>query len=119
MPCCCRGNNPNHLLPETFLGAPSENRDTALPQYRCAGICNTFAGPPGRSPGFNRHNGRWIVGSVGFDLIEMLVRLGLALLLSLTVAVLMAWGWSLSDHPPQGVEQTLVSTDRASVAPVQ
>ena len=56
---------------------------------------------------------------MGFDLIEMLVRLGLALLLSLTVAVLMAWGWSLSDNPPQGAEQTLVSTDRTSVAPVQ
>ena len=60
--------------------------------------------------------GRWIVSEAGFGLIEMLVRLGLALLLSLSVAVLMAWGWSNGEQPSQGTEQAVV-TD--SVAPVQ
>jgi hypothetical protein len=53
---------------------------------------------------------------VGIDLIEMLVRLGLALLLSLTVAVLMAWGWNHAERSAQGAEQAAVSVN---VAPVQ
>jgi hypothetical protein len=34
----------------------------------------------------------------GIELIEVLMRLGLALLLSLSLAVLMAWGWHSSDR---------------------
>ncbi|WP_168708572.1 hypothetical protein [Hydrogenophaga sp. PAMC20947] len=46
----------------------------------------------------------------------MLVRLGLALFLSLTLAVLMAWGWNNAEGSAHESEQAAVTT---SVAPVQ
>jgi hypothetical protein len=45
--------------------------------------------------------------------VEMLMRLGLALFLSLALAVLMAWGWDRSDQPPVNVEQI---TDASAAA---
>ncbi len=42
-------------------------------------------------------------------MIEVFVRLGLALLLSLSLAVLLAWGWDSSDRVASGT-QDLVST---------
>jgi hypothetical protein len=51
--------------------------------------------------------------------VEMLMRLGLALFLSLALAVLMAWGWDRSDQPPVNVEQitdaSAATTDAVSV----
>jgi hypothetical protein len=37
---------------------------------------------------------------VGNPVLEMLVRLGFALLLSLCLALVFAWGWDRSDTPP-------------------
>lgn len=42
----------------------------------------------------------------------MFVRLGLALLLSLSLAVLLAWGWDSSDqNTPDSVRQLSAATD--------
>jgi hypothetical protein len=42
--------------------------------------------------------------------VEMLMRLGLALFISLALAVLMAWGWDRSDPPPVNAEQITDAT---------
>ncbi|MDO9251555.1 hypothetical protein [Hydrogenophaga sp.] len=49
-------------------------------------------------------------------MIEMLVRLGLALFLSLGLAVLLAWGWDSSDPLPTTAGIPLDAS--ASVAPL-
>ncbi|MCD6665153.1 MAG: hypothetical protein LT081_03630 [Hydrogenophaga sp.] len=49
-------------------------------------------------------------------MIEILTRLGIALVLSVTLAVLLAWGWDNSDHqsaaPAQMVEAPAGSAAR-------
>jgi hypothetical protein len=53
----------------------------------------------------------------GASLVEILVRLGFALLLSLCLALLFAWGWDHSDAPPDtGNPQRLSTT---SLAPLR
>ena len=47
-------------------------------------------------------------------MIEMFVRLGLALTLSLGLAVLLAWGWDRSD-PPSGDAPRLVEAGANAV----
>jgi len=64
-----------------------------------------------------RHNSspsplRTVVGSVA--VIEMFVRLGLALTLSLGLAVLLAWGWDRSD-PPRSEAPRLVEVSSNTV----
>jgi hypothetical protein len=43
----------------------------------------------------------------GIGLIEVFLRLGLALLLSMSLAVLLAWGWYSSDRATIGPEATV------------
>ncbi|MEZ5646384.1 MAG: hypothetical protein R3E94_11215 [Burkholderiaceae bacterium] len=43
-------------------------------------------------------------------MIEMFVRLGLALTLSLGLAVLLAWGWDRSDPPPTDAPRLVEAT---------
>ena len=46
---------------------------------------------------------------VGASVVEILVRLGFALLLSLCLAVLFAWGWDRSDTLPSPDNARLLS----------
>jgi len=55
--------------------------------------------------------------AAGGPVIEMLVRLGVALVLSLVLAVLLAWGWDSSDPLPATAHLTLNAS--ASVAPLR
>ncbi|UJW79973.1 hypothetical protein [Hydrogenophaga sp. SL48] len=51
-------------------------------------------------------------------MIEMLFRLGVALLLSLSLALLLAWGWDRSDTaPPQ--QPTPTSAPNSQPAPLR
>lgn len=45
----------------------------------------------------------------------MLVRLGLALVLSLGLAVLLAWGWDSSDDRPTPAHTPLISSDSVAL----
>ncbi len=49
-------------------------------------------------------------------MVEILVRLGFALLLSLCLAVLLAWGWDTSDPSPATASSPLLSA--ASTRPL-
>ena len=55
--------------------------------------------------------------AAGGSVIEMLVRLGLALFLSLGLAVLLAWGWDSSDDRPSPTHRPLAAS--ASAAPLR
>jgi hypothetical protein len=50
-------------------------------------------------------------------LIEVLVRLGLALLLSLSLAVLLAWGWHSSDRSPVAPEAIYSAATTSTAVP--
>lgn len=54
-----------------------------------------------------------------FVLIEVFIRLGLALLLSMGMALLMAWGWDSSDRAASGTQELVsaASTQDATAAP--
>lgn len=52
-------------------------------------------------------------------MVEILVRLGFALLLSLCLAVLFAWGWDRSDHTLPGADNARLLSATASVAPLR
>lgn len=62
-----------------------------------------WAGMRAESSNFSQHI------CVGTSLVEILVRLGFALLLSLCLAVLFAWGWDRSDTLPGGDNARLLS----------
>lgn len=55
---------------------------------------------------------------VGTSVVEILVRLGFALLLSLCLAVLFAWGWDRSDTLPGSDSARLLSAT-SRVAPLR
>lgn len=61
--------------------------------------------------GQTRQNWRTLVNTNtgGVSLVEILVRLGFAVLLSLFLAVLLAWGWDRSDAPPHADDTRLLS----------
>jgi hypothetical protein len=51
-------------------------------------------------------------------LIELLTRLGAALLLSLSLALLMAWGWSQTDAASSAAQEDLNAVTALAAAPV-
>ena len=57
-----------------------------------------------------RHNTSQFSATEGASVIEMLYRLGFALLLSVGLALLLAWGWSSSD------DRTAIAADGPSTA---
>ena len=74
-----------------------------------------------RSPHFMRYHRAQSPGlqrlPQGANVIEMLFRLGFALLLSLGLALLLAWGWSSSDTRAQEAADQRVATN-SSLAPL-
>ena len=79
-------------------------------------FCNNFRRPFSDRPKRCRHNGRCFSRVArGVFLIEVFLRLGLALLLSMGLAVLLAWGWYSSERAAIGPEATLSAA--ASPAP--
>jgi hypothetical protein len=53
--------------------------------------------------------------AAGDPVIEMLVRLGLALFLSLGLAVLLAWGWDSSDDHPTPSHTPFTASDSVAL----
>lgn len=70
------------------------------------------AGEQAKSLHFSQHI------CVGASVVEILVRLGFALLLSLCLAVLFAWGWDRSDALP-GTDYARLLSATTSVAPLR
>ena len=62
-----------------------------------------------------RHNSRHPPATKSLSVIEMLFRLGFALLLSVGLALLLAWGWFSSDERTVSAAVTLPSPVEPSV----
>jgi hypothetical protein len=57
-----------------------------------------------------RHNTGHLPAAKSLSVIEMLFRLGFALLLSLSLALLLAWGWFSSDERTASVDTPVASS---------
>ena len=71
-----------------------------------------WAGVRAESPHLSQHI------CVGASVVEILVRLGCALLLSLCLAVLFAWGWDRSDTLP-GADNARLLSATTRLAPLR
>lgn len=91
-------------MQSAYLG---ENATPAGQSHKNHKICNNFISPLILDRALSLHNDRCFCDELrGIALIEVFVRLGLALLLSLGLAVLLAWGWDSSDRThPSAVQQ--------------
>jgi len=85
-----------------------------LPHERRASVCNNFSSAlSGIAPSCSENRGQpFFCRRISLDstVIEICTRLGLALVLSVTLAVLLAWGWDSSDPLP-------IDSDRIVEAP--